>query len=131
VITNFNDDIFIIAGSFAFKKREVPQQKKPQAAFQLAQGFISFLSGAKGRNWFGLSTVVRKRSFCAQRAALLSAFVRCELLSIVGFAVTFDSVGEFKNERHSELLFIWLQAQKSNSPTLSTLLSKKSSHVRL
>jgi hypothetical protein len=45
--------------------------------------------GAKGRNWFGLFAAVRKRSFCAQRAALLSAFVRCELLSIVGFAVTF------------------------------------------
>src|SRR5206468_827804 len=32
-----------------------------------------------------------------------------------------DSVGEFKNEFHSELLFTWLQAQKSNSPTLSRL----------
>ena len=47
------------------------------------------LVGAKGRNWFGLSAGVHKGSFCAQRAALLSAFVRCELLSIVGFAVTF------------------------------------------
>jgi hypothetical protein len=47
------------------------------------------LIGAKGRNWFCLFTGVRKRSFCAQKAALLSAFVRCELLSIIGFAVTF------------------------------------------
>jgi hypothetical protein len=47
------------------------------------------LIGAKGRNWFGLCAGVHKGSFCAQRAALLSAFVRCELLSIVGFAVTF------------------------------------------
>ena len=61
----------------------------PQEAIYLPSGFVCFLYGAKGRNWFGLSAAVRKCSFCAQRVALLSAFVRCELLSIVGFAVTF------------------------------------------
>jgi hypothetical protein len=45
--------------------------------------------GAKGRNWFGLFVGVRKSSFRAQRATVLFALVRYELLSIVGFAVTF------------------------------------------
>src|SRR5947207_11389350 len=59
-------------------------------------------------------------------AVLSTEVYHCSWFSF-GFAVSFDSVGEFKNEFHSELLFTWLQAQKSNSPTLSVLLSAFSS----
>jgi hypothetical protein len=54
------------------------------------------VSGAKGRNWFGLFAGVHKGSFCAQRAALVSAFVRCELLSIVGFAVIVKDLNAYE-----------------------------------
>jgi len=47
------------------------------------------LNSAKGRNWFGLFAGVRKSSLCAQTAISSSALVRCKLLLIVGFAVSF------------------------------------------
>jgi hypothetical protein len=52
-------------------KSRKPDEKRLEA-FHLAYGFVCFLTGAKGRNWFGLFAGDRKRSFCAQRAALLS-----------------------------------------------------------
>ena len=69
-------------------KSRKPDEKRLEA-FHLAYGFVCFLTGAKGRNWFGLFAGVRKRSCCAQRATVLSALVHGLLLSIVVFAVSF------------------------------------------
>jgi heat shock protein HslJ len=66
---------------------------------------------------------VRQCSRQAPLAVLDLAAVRWLLLSIVGIAVNFDSVGEFKNQAHFEPEFAVFRAWKPNSPTLPTLLS--------